>query len=123
MITEIKKNGLDLKKFNLTLDNLKSANQALEYYSKKNIQNNVTKIDSSSYILKNEFLDNPTEVLIRSFSELLLMIGKKKYPARGKALKSLIKDLSKELFIKTTLSGCVIEKVGNSLIIAKEMTK
>ena len=75
MITEIKKNGLDLKKFNLTLDNLKSANQALEYYSKKNIQNNVTKIDSSSYILKNDFLDNPTEVLIRSFSELLLMIG------------------------------------------------
>ena len=60
---------------------------------------------------------------MRSMSLILQKIGRKSYPARGKSLSNLLTNLSKKNFKKATLSGCVIKKVENSLVIHPEITK
>ncbi len=123
MINKFKEEGLDLQKLNLTISNLTSSNYAINYFVNKNISENSNILKKSSYILNKKFLDNPTDVLLRSFSRILKIVGEKYYPPRGKSLMNLIKIIKSNNFDKMTLSGCIIEKSSNSLIIYKEKSK
>ena len=70
---------------------------------------------------KDDFLKQPDEIIFRSFSELIQKIGKKDTFARGAKVEYLLKYLrSTNNYSKKTLSGCIIQKLENSVIISSE---
>ena len=88
----------------------------------KNINDNSNYLKlTNSIILKDDFLKQPDEIVFRSFSELIQKIGKKETFARGAKVDNLIKFLrSTNNNSKKTLSGCIIQKLKNSVIISSE---
>ncbi len=121
LIYEIKKEGFDEKKFKLTLKNLKDSSESINYYVKKNISlNSIYSKKNSLYILNSKFFGEANEVVFRSFAKILTIAGGKYYNARGKSINLLIKKIKEKNFFKSTLSGCIIEKINNSIKIYRE---
>ena len=78
LISKLKEDGLNFDKFNKTLNNLNKSNFALDYFVRKNINENSNFIKLSKTIILNEnFLKQPDEIVFRSFSELIQKVGKK----------------------------------------------
>ena len=120
-LNSLKGEGFQEDKIRLTLNNLKEANSALEYFSKENLKKNSNFIKSKkAFILNRKFFKNPDEIIIRSLTEIFQKISKRYYPPRGKSIKNIIKIFCNKNSSKTTLGGCIIEKVKNSVIIYKE---
>ena len=67
-----------------------------------------------------DFFDHPYEIVFRSFSDSIKLIGKKYSPSRGKKLDHIIQKIKKNSLVKVTLGGCVIKKVHQTVIILKE---
>ncbi len=122
LIKKLNQEGLDFNKFKITLDNLYQSNLTIEFYVKKNIDNNSKFLkEKKSIIVNKNFFNNPNEIVFRSFSELIHKIGKKSKYTRGAKVYNLIKNINlKNNFKKMTLSGCIFEKVNNSIIISRE---
>ena len=113
--------GFDRKKFFLTIKNLKFANENIEFYTKKNLQDNVTILSQkNNIILKENFFSQSNEVVFRSLTEIIKIVGKKYYAARGKKIDKVINLISTKSFFKVTLGGCVIKKVKETVILSKE---
>ena len=95
-------------------------NKALEYYIKKNIDQNVIKYKERIIVNKN-FFSEPDEVVFRSLNIVLNLFSKKSKLSRGSKIMNLIKNFkSSNNTYKTTLSGCIFKKVSNTLIIYRE---
>ena len=122
MIKKLEKEGLTFKKFKMSLNNLSASNYAVDYFVKKNIYDNSSYLKfTKSVILKEDFFNQPNEIVFRSFSELLQKVGNKLNYARGAKIENLIKHLrSPRINIKKTLSGCTIQKIEKSVIISQE---
>ena len=76
---------------------------------------------SKTVILKKEFLKQPDEIVFRSFSDLIQKVGKRRVYTRGLKVENILNQLkSKKKYIKKTLSGCIIQKLENSVIISQE---
>ena len=122
LISNLEKNGLTFDKFKLSLSNLNKSNHAIDYYVKKNINNNSNYIKfSQKVILKNDFLKQPDEIVFRSLSEVMQKVGKKNTYARGAKVENLLKYLrSVNNYSKKTLSGCIFQKLENSVVISPE---
>ena len=71
-------------------------------------------------ILNGAFFLQPYEVIFRSLSESISLIGKKYYPVRGKKIEKIIDNLKRGVSYRSTLGGCIIEKVNETVIISKE---
>jgi tRNA(Ile)-lysidine synthase len=113
--------GFDRKKFFLTIKNLKFANENIEFYIKKNLEDNVTIISQKNYIiLKKNFFSQSNEVVFRSLAEVIKILGKKYYAVRGKKIDKVINLISTKSSFKVTLGGCVIKKVNETVILSKE---
>ena len=106
------KEGLETKKINLTISNLKSASEALDFYAKKNIRDNTTYFKKTNlYFVNKNFFLNPEEVLLRSLAVILNNLSGRHYAPRGKKISRLILLMSSQNKLeKTTLGGCVFEK-------------
>ena len=70
--------------------------------------------------MKKDFFNHPFEVILRSLSESIKLIGKRHYPVRGKKLDKVISNIENNKIYKQTIGGCVIEKVNQTIIISKE---
>jgi len=126
MLSNFHNEGFNDKKFNLTYCNLRSANETLKYYSNKNILNNsnfFTKNKKACIIINSDFFKQPDEIVFRSLSNLISKINKSYYYARGKTLIKKIDEIRDNLFKKTTVGGCIIERVNNSTLIYPENIK
>ncbi len=125
LISKLEKDGLSFNKFKTSLNNLSKSNYAIDYYVKKNINHNSSYLSlSKSIILKDNFFKQPKEIVFRSFSELIQKVGKKNTFARGAKIENLLNYLKySNSFNKKTLSGCIIQKINNSVIISQEITK
>ena len=126
LINDLKTEGLDEKKLKMTINNLTQSDLAINHYVNKNIKLNSNIIDlknKTACLIKKEFFDQPEEVIFRSFSIILINIGEKYYAPRGKSLTEIIKKIKSNKPTKLTLSGCIIEKLNNSLIIYQEKRK
>ena len=124
LINSLKKEGLDEKKLKLTINNLSDSNITINHYVQQNIISNSSYLKrKSTYILSEEFFQQPHEIVFRSLSMILKEIGKKYYDPRGKNLSQLLEQIKSNNFRKQTLSGCIIEKIKNSLIIYQENRK
>tara|TARA_B100000579_G_scaffold406512_1_gene393005 strand:+ start:518 stop:1576 length:1059 start_codon:yes stop_codon:yes gene_type:complete len=124
LIKSMKEEGFDENKLRLTLNNLRESNVSINYYVRKNIDlNSKFFSNKSAYILSKSFFDQPKEIVFRSFTQILKIIGLKYYSPRGKSLSLLIDKINGKFFYKATLSGCIIEKISNSIKISRENTK
>jgi tRNA(Ile)-lysidine synthase len=121
IISEFKKSGLNKDKLFLTLKNLRSSNKALKFYVQLNKeQNSFFHKDKVELILNDNFFKHPYEIVFRSLSDSLQLIGNKYYFARGKKIDYILKKIQKKTLRKETLAGCVIKKVNHTVIITKE---
>lgn len=113
--------GFDRKKFFLTIKNLKFANENIEFYIKKNLEDNLTTLtQKNNIILKENFFSQSNEVVFRSLSEVIKIVGKKHYAVRGKKIEKVIDLIRTKSSFKVTLGGCIIKKVNETVILSKE---
>ncbi len=123
LIKDLRLEGLDRKKFLLTINNLKLSNETIKFYTKKNIeQNSIFLKDKQSTVLKKEFFKQPYEIVFRSLMEIIKLVGNKYYNVRGKKLDNVIKAINQSKYpnLKITLGKCILKKVNNSIIVSKE---
>ena len=122
LILSLEQEGLSFNKFQMSLKNLNSSNHAIDYYVKKNINDNSNYLKlTNSVILKQDFFRNPNEIVFRSITEIIQQVGNKNKYTRGAKIENLLSSLrSKNNYLKKTLSGCIIQKFKKSVIISKE---
>ena len=121
MIDEFKKNGLDKEKLLQTIKNLKYSNNVVNFYVNKNLNKNTIYFEKKDRLILNKnFFIQSYEVIFRSLSDCLRMVGKKYYPVRGKKLDRIISDIKNDSLSRVTLGGCIVEKVNQTIIISKE---
>ena len=121
LILDLNKEGLNKKKLDLTIKNLKTANQGINFYVEKNIKDNATFIENKkTYILNKYFFKQSEEVIFRSISLVLKKISSRYYPPRGKSISDSILKINSIKCKKFTLGGCFIEKVNETVFITRE---
>ena len=121
IINDFKSKGLDKDKLFLTLKNLKRSNQALIFYTEQNKkQNSFLYKNNRQLLLNKNFFDQPYEVVFRSLSDSLKIVGDKYNYPRGKKIDFILDKIKKNTLKKETLAGCVIKKVNQTVIITKE---
>ena len=121
LLNELQKEGLDKNKLLLTLNNLKDSDQSIKFYVDKNIiQNSKFLKKKNTFILNSNFFEQSHEVIFRSLSQLIKTTSKKYYAARGKSINELISKIKSNSIKKTTLGGCFIEKINETVLIYKE---
>ena len=121
LIDQFKDAGLDKDKLFLTLKNLKKSNQALSSYVEKNKKLNSFFYKKKKELILNEFFFyHPYEVVFRSISDSIRLIGNKHNASRGKKIHYILDKIRHNNLKKETLGGCVIKKVNQTVIITKE---
>ncbi len=126
LLTNLKSEGFDEKKFNLTYCNLHSANETLKYYSDQNIINNTnyfSKKVKDTIVINFNFFKQPNEIVLRSLSSLISKTNRKYYYPRGKTVLKKIYEIRDNSFKKTTVGGCIIERINNTTLIYPENIK
>ena len=76
--------------------------------------------DKKYFVLNKSFFNHPHEVVFRSISDSIKLIGKKYNPVRGKKIDYILDKIRHNSLKKETLGGCVIKKVNQTVIISKE---
>ena len=121
LINEFKNNGLDKDKLFLTLKNLKKSNQAISFYVERNKElNSFFYKDKKELVLNKNFFNHPYEVVFRSISDCIKLVGNKYNSVRGKKIDNILEKIRQNSLKKETLGGCVIKKVNQTVIISKE---
>jgi len=121
LLQSLEKEGLDKKKLILTINNLKDSDRSIKFYLDKNLKKNAIYLKKKNvYILNQNFFDQSHEIIFRSLTKIIQMLGKKYYPVRGKSINVLIKGINAKSFSKVTLGGCFIERVNQTILISKE---
>ena len=117
----MEKEGLDTKKIMKTVDNLLSADQALNFYKNKALYKHASFVSKNKCLInKKIFSEEAEEIIFKSFSDILCLISEKYYPPRSAKINSLINRAKKSNFNKCTLGGCIIEKKDSFFRITKE---
>ena len=117
----LEKEGFDKKKLMLTINNLKDSNKTIKFYVDKNLIDNVIFLKKkNTFILKKTFFDQSHEVIFRSITKIIQILGKKYYPVRGKSIDELINGISTKSFSKVTLGGCFIDRINETILISRE---
>jgi len=121
LLHSLEKEGLDIKKLKLTINNLKDSDKSIKFYVDRNLKKNVVFLKIKNiYILNFNFFDQSHEIIFRSLTKLIQNLGKKYYPVRGKSINELIEKINKKSFTKVTLGGCFIERVNETILISQE---
>ncbi len=121
LINTLELEGLDKNKLKLTIKNLQDANNAFNFYVKKNINENSFFVkEKNKFFLNKSFFNQPSEVTFRSFGEIIKIIGRKYYLPRGKSISFIVSAIKSNKFKKTTLGGCVIQKISETVIVFSE---
>ena len=117
----MEKEGLDTGKIINTVNNLLSANKALNFYKNKALTKHSHFLSKNKCIINEKiFLEEAGEIIFKSFSDVLSLVSGTYYPPRSKKIINLINRVKKTNFNKSTLGGCVVEKNDNFILISKE---
>ena len=120
-VENLKLEGFDKEKFDLTIKNLKFADETIKFFVEKNIKDNsINKKLNNFIILNKDFFYQPEEVVFRSLTEVIKNVGKKYYPVRGKKIVSVINQIKNNNSCKVTLGNCLLKKINNTIIVSKE---
>ena len=71
-------------------------------------------------ILDKSFFRQPYEIVFRSFSDSIKLIGQRYNAVRGKKIDNILDKIGKNSFNSETLGGCIIKKAHQTVIISKE---
>ena len=113
--------GLDKEKLFLTISNLKKSDEVINSYVEINKEkNSFFNLKKKELILNDDFFNQPYEIVFRSVSDSIKIIGKSYSPVRGKKIDNIIQKIKKEGFVRETLGGCVIKKVNQTVFLSKE---
>ena len=105
----------------MTIENLKKSDQSIKFYVEKNKRvNSIFDYKKNQLILKENFFDNSHEVIFRSLSDLIHLVGKKPNFVRGKKIENILNKIKEQKLRKETLGGCVIKMVNHTVILTKE---
>jgi tRNA(Ile)-lysidine synthase len=117
----LEREGLDVKKLKLTINNLKDSDKSIKFYVDRNLKKNVVFLKRKNInILNFNFFDQSHEIIFRSLTKLIQKLGKKYYPVRGKSINELIEKINKKSFTKVALGGCFVERVNETILISQE---
>ena len=123
LLESLEKEGLDLKKLKLTIDNLRDSDKSIKFYVRKNLEDNSVHIKTKgTCILNHDFFDQSHEVVFRSLTFVIQKIGRKYYPVRGKSINELINQITLKKLSKITLGGCFVESANETILISRENT-
>ena len=121
LLYSLEKEGLDIKKLKLTINNLKDSDKSIKFYVDRNLKKNSFFSEKKNvYILSYNFFDQSHEIIFRCLTIIIQKLGKKYYPVRGKSINQLIKGINTNSFSKVTLGGCFIERVNETILISQE---
>ena len=121
LLHSLEKEGLDIKKLKLTINNLKDSDKSIKFYVDRNLKKNALFLKKkNTYILNFNFFNQSHEIVFRSLTKIIQKLGKKYYPVRGKSINELIKRINKKSFTKDTLGSCYVERVNETVIISQE---
>ena len=121
-IKNLELEGLDKVKFNLTIKNLRHANETIKYFVEKNLKDNSSISNTHKIVVMNKnFFYQPEEIVFRSLTKVIKIVGKNYYPVRGKKIDRLIYQMKNGNSFRTTLGNCIIKKVNNTIIVSKEV--
>ncbi len=121
LINTLEFEGLDKNKLKLTIKNLKDSNNVINFYTKNNIDKNSFFFkEKNTFFLNKFFFENPREIIFRSFGDVIKKTSKKYYLPRGKSISSIISSIQSKKFKKTTLGGCIIQKIGETVVVFPE---
>ena len=121
LINELQKEGFEKDKLFLTLNNLKKSNLAVSFYVNENKRlNSFLDKDKNRLILDKSFFRQPYEIVFRSFSDSIKLIGQRYNAVRGKKIDNILDKIGKNSFNSETLGGCIIKKAHQTVIISKE---
>ena len=113
--------GLNTSKIIKTINNLLSANKALNFYKNKALYKHVSFLSKNKCLINKQiFSEEAGEIIFKSFSDILSLISGTYYPPRSKKIIDLIDRVKKNKFNKSTLGGCIIEKKDSFILISKE---
>ena len=108
----------------LSIKNLKDSDRTIKFYVSRNIEENAIYFENKqNFFLKRNFFYQPNEIVFRSLSNVLNKISKRYYSPRGKSLVELINKVKSKDFKKSTLGGCIVEKINESVLISREKPK
>ena len=117
----MEREGLDTRKIIKTVNNLFSANQALNFYKNKALYKHASFISKNKCLINKQiFSEEAGEIIFKSFSDILSLVSGTYYPPRSKKVTNLIDRLKKSKFTKSTLGGCIVEEKDNFILISKE---
>tara|TARA_Y100000590_G_C15604248_1_gene971319 strand:- start:293 stop:1363 length:1071 start_codon:yes stop_codon:yes gene_type:complete len=118
----MEKEGLDTKKIIKTIENLVSANQALNFYKSKALYKYTSFVSKNKCLVNKQIFSEETrEIIFKSFSDILSLVSGTYYPPRSKKIINLIERIKKNKFSKSTLGGCIIDVKDNFIIISREL--
>ena len=118
----MEKEGLDTGKIIKTVNNLLSANKALNFYKNKALYKHVSFLTKNKCLInKRIFSEEAKEIIFKSFSDILSLVSGTYYPPRSSKIINLINSIKKTKFSKSTLGGCVIEKKDSYISVSKEL--
>jgi len=118
----MEKEGLNSRKIIKTINNLLSANQAINFYKNKALYKHTSFLSKNKCLInKKIFSDEASEIIFKSFSDILSLVSGTYYPPRSKKVLSLINRIKSNNFTKSTLGGCIVEKKNNFILITKEL--
>jgi len=121
LLQSLKKEGLNIKKLKLTINNLKDSDKSIKFYVNRNLKKNTVFLKKKNiYILSCNFFDQSHEIIFRSLTNLIQKLGKKHYPVRGKSINELIERINKKSLTRLTLGNCFIERVNETILISLE---
>ncbi len=119
---DMEKEGLDTKKILKTVENLDSANQAINFYKNKALYKHTSFVSKNKCIINRQvFLEEAGEIVFKLFSDILSLVSGTYYPPRSKKIADLIGRLKKSKFTKSTLGGCIVEEKDNFILVSKEL--
>ena len=97
------------------------ANDSIKFLTEKNIIENTTAFKKKKSIyLNEEFFNQPKEIVFRSLTQIIKIVGRKYYPVRGKKIDKTLDLIRNNASFKITLGNCLIRKVNSTIIVSKE---
>lgn len=120
-IKDMEKEGLNTSKIIKTVNNLLSANKAINFYKNKALYKHTSFLSERKCMInKKIFSEEANEIIFKSFSDVLSLVSGSYYPPRSKKVLNLIERIKKNFYKKSTLGGCLVEEKDEFIIISKE---
>ena len=121
-IKDMEKEGLNTSKIIKTVNNLLSANKAINFYKNKALYKHTSFLSENKCVInKKIFSEEANEIIFKSFSDVLSLVSGAYYPPRSTKVINLIVRIKKSFYKKSTLGGCLVEKKDDFIIISKEL--